>query len=126
LHAYDGHIHDTNVAQRAAACDAAFAPVESLRQKLERAGLPVPRVVAGGTPTFPMHARRAHVECSPGTCVFWDAGYGKKLPDLEFLPSALVLTRVVSKPTPNCLCLDLGHKAIASEMPQPRLVFLNL
>jgi len=45
---------------------------------------------------------------------------------LDFLPAALVLTRVVSKPTPNRLCLDLGHKAIASEMPHPRVVFLNL
>jgi D-serine deaminase-like pyridoxal phosphate-dependent protein len=126
LHAYDGHVHDSDVTERTAACEAAFAPVEVLRRRLERDGLPVPRVVAGGTPTFPMHARRGNVECSPGTCIFWDAGYGKKLPDLDFLPAALVLTRVVSKPTSNRLCLDLGHKAIASEMPHPRVVFLNL
>src|SRR6266536_828390 len=126
LHAYDGHIHDSDVAERTLACDAAFAPVEVLRRKLEWEGLSVPRVVAGGTPTFPMHARRGDVECSPGTCVFWDAGYGKKLPDLDFLPAALVFTRVVSKPIPDRLCLDLGHKAIGSEMPHPRVVFLNL
>jgi D-serine deaminase-like pyridoxal phosphate-dependent protein len=45
---------------------------------------------------------------------------------LEFLPAAAVLTRVVSKPGPNRLCLDLGHKSIASEMPHPRVQFLNL
>ena len=126
LHAYDGHIHDPEVAARTVACEAAFAPVEVLRRKLEQEDLPVPRVVAGGTPTFPMHARRGDVECSPGTCVFWDAGYGKKLPDLDFLPAALVFTRVVSKPTPNRLCLDVGHKALASEMPHPRVIFLDL
>ena len=126
LHAYDGHIHDTDVAERAAACEAAFAPVAVLRRKLERENLSVPRVVAGGTPTFPMHARRADVECSPGTCVFWDAGYARMFPDLDFLPAAVLLTRVVSKPAPNRLCLDLGHKAVASEMPHPRVVFLNL
>ena len=126
LHAYDGHIHDPDLAARSVACESAFAPVEVLRRKLEWEGLSVPRVVAGGTPTFPMHARRGDVECSPGTCVLWDAGYGKKLPDLDFLPAALVLTRVVSKPTPDRLCLDLGHKAIASEMPHPRVVFLSL
>ena len=126
LHAYDGHIHDTDVAARTLACDAAFAPVEVLRRKLEREGLSVPRVVAGGTPTFPIHARRGNVECSPGTCVLWDAGYGKKLPDLDFLPAAVVLTRVVSRPAPDFLCLDLGHKAIASEMTHPRVLFLNL
>jgi len=126
LHAYDGHISDTDVEQRAAACEAAFAPVEVLRRKLEREGLSVPRVVAGGTPTFPMHARREGVECSPGTCIFWDAGYARKLPDLDFLPAAVLFTRVVSKPTPTRVCLDLGHKAVASEMPHPRVVFLNL
>src|SRR5438874_4023494 len=126
LHAYDGHIHDPDAAERTAACESAFAPVEALRRKLEGEGLSVPRVVAGGTPTFPMHARRGHVECSPGTCVLWDAGYGKTLPDLDFLPAALVLTRVVSKPTPDRLCLDLGHKAVASEMPHPRVEFLGL
>jgi 3-hydroxy-D-aspartate aldolase len=126
LHAYDGHLNDTDLEARTASCEAAFAPVELLRRKLEREGLPVPRVVAGGTPTFPMHAKRANVECSPGTCVFWDSGYSKKLPDLDFLPSAVLLTRVVSKPTPTRLCLDLGHKAVASEMSHPRVVFLNL
>jgi D-serine deaminase-like pyridoxal phosphate-dependent protein len=45
---------------------------------------------------------------------------------MEFLNAALVLTRVVSKPGGNRLCLDLGHKAIASENPHPRVVFLNL
>jgi D-serine deaminase-like pyridoxal phosphate-dependent protein len=126
LHAYDGHIHDPDVAARTAACETAFAPVEILRRKLEREGLPVPRVVAGGTPTFPMHARRGDVECSPGTCLLWDAGYARKLADLDFLPAAVVLTRVVSKPAFDRLCLDLGHKAVASEMPHPRVVFLNI
>jgi len=126
LHAYDGHIHNTEVAERERECEAAFAPVESLRRKLVRENLPVPRVVTSGTPTFPMHARRPDVECSPGTCVFWDAGYARKLPDLDFLPAAVLLTRVVSKPTATRLCLDLGHKAVASEMPHPRVVFLNL
>ena len=90
------------------------------------AGLPVPRVVSGGTPTFPIHARNDSVECSPGTCVLWDSGYEEKFADLDFLVAALVLTRVVSKPGANRLCLDLGHKAIAAENPHPRVKFLNL
>jgi D-serine deaminase-like pyridoxal phosphate-dependent protein len=100
--------------------------VEALRRQLSAAGLLVPRVVAGGTPTFPVHARRAEVECSPGTCVFWDGSCASNVPELPFLPAALVLTRVISKPGSNRLCLDLGHKAVAAEMPQPRVGFLNL
>ena len=126
LHVYDGHIHDSDLAARNKNCDAAFAPAIALRDELTRAGLPGPRVVAGGTPTFPIHARRADVECSPGTCVFWDFGYATKIPDMDFLPAALVLTRVVSKPGANRLCLDLGHKAIASENPHPRVHLLEL
>jgi D-serine deaminase-like pyridoxal phosphate-dependent protein len=126
LHAYDGHIGDSDPAARTAACEAAFEPVLALRQQLTAADLPVPRLVAGGTPTFPMHARNSDRECSPGTCVFWDASYASRFADMPFLPAALVLTRVVSKPGHNHLCLDLGHKAIASEMPQPRVEFLNL
>ncbi|MGH7968935.1 MAG: D-TA family PLP-dependent enzyme [Limisphaerales bacterium] len=126
LHAYDGHIGDTDLVKRTAACEEGFRPVTTFRRELESAGLLVPRVVAGGSPTFPIHARRGDVECSPGTCVFWDAGYSRKLPDQDFKPAALVLTRVISKPGINRLCLDLGHKAIASEMPQPRAEFLNL
>jgi D-serine deaminase-like pyridoxal phosphate-dependent protein len=126
LHTYDGHIRDADVAARTAASDAAFGPVARLADRLEAAGLPVPRIVAGGTPTFPVHARRTGVELSPGTCVFWDAGYGSQLADLPFRPAALVLTRVVSRPGSHRLCLDLGHKAVASENPHPRVQFLNL
>lgn len=123
LHAYDGHLHQSVPAERGAAADAGFARVSALKSELIRAGLPVPRVVCGGTPTFPLHARRADVECSPGTCVLWDAGYAAKIPDLQFQHAAVLFTRVISRPAPNRLCLDLGHKAVASENPHPRVLF---
>ena len=126
LHAYDGHLTQSDPTARAAACVEAFAPVAALRSELLTLGLPVPQVVAGGTPTFPMHAALSDVQCSPGTCVLWDASYAVKLPDLAFNPAAVLLTRIVSKPATNRLCLDLGHKAVASEMPHPRVVFPDL
>ena len=126
LHAYDGHIHDRDPQARWESCEKAFAPVRAFRDRLVVAGLPAPRVVAGGTPTFPFHARQTDVECSPGTCVLWDWGYSTNLPDLDFVPAAALLTRVVSKPTATRLCLDLGHKAVASEMAPPRVHFPEL
>ncbi len=126
LHVYDGHVHEADLAKRTVLCREAFGPADELRRDLLAAGLPVPRVVAGGTPTFPIHAENASVECSPGTCVLWDFGYSSKFADLNFLHAGLVLTRVVSKPGPNRLCLDLGHKAIGAENPPPRVSFLNL
>lgn len=126
LHAYDGHIHDTDVGLRTRRAEAAYAPVAALRQRLEAAGLPVPLVVAGGSPTFPIHAPNPDRETSPGTYVFWDSGYGPTLSDLPFLPAALVLTRVISKPAGGRLCLDLGHKALSADKPSPRVQLLNL
>jgi D-serine deaminase-like pyridoxal phosphate-dependent protein len=125
LHAYDGHIVARDLSERLAASDAAFEPVTALAKRLREAGH-APRIIAGGTPTFPAHARRAGVTLSPGTCVLWDAGYESKLPDLHFEPAAALLTRVISKPGEDRICLDLGHKAVASEMPQPRVVFPEL
>jgi D-serine deaminase-like pyridoxal phosphate-dependent protein len=57
--------------------------------------------------------------------LLWDAGYAAGFSDLDFLHAAVVAGRVISKPREH-ICLDLGHKSIASEMPQPRLKFLNL
>jgi len=126
LHAYDGHIHEADADVRRGLYESAFAPVLAFRQELEAAGLPVPRLVAGGSPTFPFHAKETDRECSPGTTVLWDFGYGDKFADLPFLPAAVLLTRVISKPGPNRLCLDLGHKAVAAENPHPRVRFLEL
>ena len=117
LHIYDGHIRESNIAARTIHCETDFAPVRKMWKELQEAGLRVPRVVAGGTPTFPVHARDDRRECSPGTCILWDISYGQLLPDLDFLPAAFVLTRVISKPGGGRLCLDLGYKAIASENP---------
>jgi len=126
LHAYDGHIHEPDAAKRRAMCEQAFAPVIALRAKLESLGLPVPSLVAGGTPTFPIHATHEDRECSPGTTVLWDFGYGDKFADLPFLHAAVLLARVVSKPAPDRLCLDLGHKSVAAENPHPRVRFMEL
>lgn len=126
IHAYDGHIHDHDPAARELSVNQAYAGVECLRDRLIALELPVPNYVASGTPTFAIHARRGQYECSPGTCVLWDYGYGINYSDLNFHLAALMLTRVISKPAPGHLTLDLGHKSIASEMPHPRVSFLNL
>lgn len=126
LHAYDGHIHETDPVARASLCDAAFAGVERMREAIAAETRQEVVIVAGGTPTFPIHARRAEVQCAPGTFVLWDFGYADKFPDLGFDVAAVLLTRVLSKPGPGRLCLDLGHKAVASENPHPRVRLMEL
>lgn len=126
LHAYDGHLRDTDLEIRKKQCDEAFSPVKLLAEQIKsETGIEV-IIVAGGSPTFPIHAKRKDVECSPGTFIYWDSGYASILKEQPFLFSAVVLTRVISKPAEGILCLDLGHKSIASENPlEKRVTFLN-
>jgi D-serine deaminase-like pyridoxal phosphate-dependent protein len=128
LHAYDGHIHDSDLAKRRHAAQSGLESTLALRERLLKRGLPVPRLVVGGTPTLPIHAELEipGVECSPGTIVLHDDGYGSRYPDLKFTPAALLLTRVVSRPAADRLCLDLGHKAVAADPAGPRARLLEL
>jgi len=56
----------------------------------------------------------------------WDFGQEGVCPDHHFENAALLMTRVLSKPAPGLLCFDLGHKAVASEMPHPRVRLIGL
>jgi len=126
LHVYDGHLHEPDFEKRIKLSNEAFAPVNEMITELQKSFPGAVKVVAGGTPTFPVHALRKDVELSPGTLLLWDWGYGSKFTDLEFQHAAVLVTRVVSKPGKDMLCLDLGHKAVASEMPHPRAIFPDI
>ena len=126
LHAYDGHIRDSDLNARTQRCEEAFEPVKTLHADIEKQSGQKLLVIAGGTPTFPIHAKRKNVQCSPGTFVYWDKGYESILPEQPFLFAALVVTRVISLPTHDTICIDLGHKSVASEnVLDKRVFFLN-
>lgn len=125
LHVYDGHILDTDLKIRKEACEKDFKPVLRLRDKIQALGFKAERIVAGGTPTFPIHVLRDDVDVSPGTFVFWDEKYFINYPDLNFLHAAVIVSRIVSRPLAYHICLDLGHKSVASEMNLPRVKILD-
>lgn len=126
LHAYDGHLRDEDLALRSRKCHEGFEPVLTMQKNLTESGLSEPIIVVGGSTTFPIHATRKNVVCSPGTFIYWDKGYHDKFAEQKFVFAALVVTRVVSKPTDDLICIDLGHKAIASENAlNNRVFFLN-
>lgn len=126
LHVYDGHIHEHDLSLRRKMCNESFAPVSALIDSLRKKRVPQISIVAGGTPSFPVHAEYKGAELSPGTLLLWDQGYSDSFTDMSFLHAAVLLTRVVSKPADDLLCVDLGHKAVASEMPHPRVKILGL
>lgn len=124
LHVYDGQNHQVSLEERTAAVMECWKPVAAMRDELVAEGIAVPRIVAGGTGSFPVFATidDPTIELSPGTCVFHDVGYGACFPDLNFEPAAVLLTRVVSRPTANRVTLDLGYKAVASDPPAGKRV----
>lgn len=128
LHGYDGQIHDTDLSTRENNVQVGLEQTVSLRDQLIAKGLEVPRLVMGGTPTFPIYANLdlPGLECSPGTIVLQDHGYASRYPDMPFVPAALLLTRVVSRPRHDRLCLDLGHKAVAADPTGPRVYLPDL
>lgn len=114
FHAYDGHIRDTDTDKRKASVESSFSEAERLLQPFKE----TKTFITGGSITFPIHASYSDRELSPGTTLLWDRGYGENYPDLDFDIAATLLTRVISKPGPDLLCLDFGYKAVASEMKQ--------
>lgn len=126
LHAYDGQIRDTDINQRKLNADAAFESVIELASKIETSSQKKLNIVAGGSPTFPVHAQRKNIECSPGTFVFWDYGYKTQFSDEPFDYAALVITRIISIVDEYTICTDLGHKSVSAENAiEKRIHFLN-
>ncbi|WET00946.1 D-TA family PLP-dependent enzyme [Flavobacterium sp. YJ01] len=117
IHIYDGHIKGT-VEERNLEASKSFEQISNKSENL--------KIVAGGSNTFPFYASQENVECSPGTFVFWDSNYQNNLPEQDFKAALIIVGTIISKPTRNTFCVDIGYKAVSSENPiDKRLVILN-
>lgn len=126
LHAYDGHIHDSDYAVRQKRSDESMGPVFKLIDDITAKGYPKPIVIAGGSPTFPIISTIKDIECSPGTFAYWDRGYLLAFPEQPFQTAALLIARVISLPEEGRICIDLGHKSVSAENElAKRVYFLN-
>lgn len=125
LHCYDGQrseAYDLRVQK----VEESLQPIHALVDGLQKDGLDCSVLVMGGTPSFPCHAAYTDVYLSPGTLILMDAGYQKKYPDLNFMPGAAVMTRVVSHPGDGIFTIDLGYKGISSDPAGSRGVLRNV
>ncbi|NAY91973.1 D-TA family PLP-dependent enzyme [Muricauda sp. JGD-17] len=126
LHVYDGHLRDNNFSIRNQKIEKGLEEVSAYFDTL-REKHPDIKMICGGTPSFTSHLKQENRITSPGTCVLWDWGYGEKLTEQNFKYAALLVTRIISKPTEEIVTVDLGHKSVASENPiDKRVKFLNL
>jgi D-serine deaminase-like pyridoxal phosphate-dependent protein len=100
---------------------------------LEGAGLAPKEVITAGTPAFPCtlscpgFARPpfAH-RASPGTVVYCDVASLSQLPsEYGYRPAALVLSTVASRPTPDRITCDAGHKTVSADAGVPTCAVLG-
>lgn len=114
LHAYDGHIRDKVYEDRAKQVETDFTSFYELLGQLNHSDL---ELVVSGTPSFLVHHKNHLFTCSPGTFIFFDAGYAALFPENTFEFGVEIIARIISKPTDSTICLDLGHKSVAAENP---------
>lgn len=127
LHVYDGQNHQSDLQDRRAAVNQLWQSVWKMVTDLKAEGLSMPKLVCGGTPTFPVYAAmgssnsEVSIECSPGTCILSDINYGRNYTDMSgYKPAAVLLTRVISKHHADRVTTDLGYKAVSADQPLGR------
>lgn len=125
LHAYDGHRHEADPAERRRLVHAGYDELAALVRQLSAAGIEVAEVISAGTPAFPAaleHPGLATLpgtvhRVSPGTVVYHDLRSTAQNPDLPAEFAATVLTRVASLPGEDRFTCDAGSKAIEAAAP---------
>lgn len=125
LHCYDGN-HQQDFQKRDSEIASLDFKINQVISSLFQEGLNCSTVVAGGSPSFPCHARHTNWYLSPGTLVVQDAGYCQSFPDIPCIPGAAIMSRVISHPGPELFTIDLGYKGIAADPPGQRGYFVGL
>jgi len=126
LHCYDGHRHESDYEERNREVAALDEQIAAIKERLLKAGMDCGILIMGGTPSFPCHQKLNKEYLSPGTCIIQDAGYREAYRDLDFVPGAAVLARVVSVPGNNTFTLDMGTKAVATDPAPERAVLVGM
>lgn len=127
LHYYDGHIHQEDLERR---MEMARPGYEELCELAARTG--AKEVVTAGTPAFPCSLAFAGFSngdfihrVSPGTVVYNDSSSLRILPGYGFRPAVLVLSHVISHPTPAIITCDAGHKSLSVDSGVPNCQVLG-
>jgi D-serine deaminase-like pyridoxal phosphate-dependent protein len=126
LHAYDGHVRAADLTLRRQQWQVVVQATLGLAQQITDLGYPAPQIVAGGSSTSGLWLEVPGVEVGAGTAALWDHGQTITCPESDMIHAAVLAARVISRPQTDLLCLDLGHKAVAAEMPQPRVHWFGL
>ncbi len=127
LHYYDGQLSKYELTERETVAHRGYDQLMKLIAALRDSGIEVGEVITAGTPAFPCslsyapfrNANFVH-RVSPGTVVYSDCTSLAQLPDdWPYQPAAVVLSTVVSRPTPERITCDGGHKTVSADSGVP-------
>jgi D-serine deaminase-like pyridoxal phosphate-dependent protein len=127
LHYYDGHLSSLVLPEREAVAHEGYEHLLGIIDALERADIRIEEVITAGTPAFPCtlsypgftNAPFLH-RASPGTIVYNDCSSLTQLPsEYGYRPAALVVSSVVSHPSPGRFTCDAGHKTVSADSGVP-------
>jgi D-serine deaminase-like pyridoxal phosphate-dependent protein len=121
VHYYDGHVTSNEEAQRG------YSKLMEAVDAIENAGIGVREVITSGTPAMPFalgfepfRAANFVHRVSPGTVVYNDTTSLQQMsPEFGYQPAVVVVSRVVSHPTPDRLTCDAGHKSVSADAGVP-------
>ena len=133
LHYYDGHHRAPDLEARTAEAHRGYDHLLGIVNKLARAGSEVEEVITSGTPSFPaaldykpFRSGRFVHRVSPGTVVYNDLTSLSQLSEeIGYLPAALVITSVVSRPLNSMVTCDAGHKTVSADSGDPTCAVLG-
>lgn len=122
LFGYEGHtVMIPGMDQRRRAAEEALGQLVGVRGQLERDGIPVHIVSAGGTGTYEITGNYAGItEVEAGSYVTMDGRYQEAGADFELALTAVA--RAMSVSGADRAIIDAGHKTLTSEFGTPRLL----
>ena len=76
--------------------------------------------------TYFVNKEYSNYQCFPKRDEIFAAFDCCSFKDLKFFHAAVLVGSIISRPSEDLMCLNLGHKSVASEMDFPRLKLLNI
>jgi D-serine deaminase-like pyridoxal phosphate-dependent protein len=127
LHYYDGHLSSFEHPERESIAHRGYDRLMEVMAAFGRSHIEVAEIITAGTPTFPCTLSYAPFHnppfihrASPGTIVYNDCSSLAQLPpEFGYLPAAVVVSTVVSHPSPGRFTCDAGHKTVSADAGSP-------
>jgi D-serine deaminase-like pyridoxal phosphate-dependent protein len=133
LHYYDGHLGSLELKERTSVAHKGYDRLLNVINQIEDHGPRVEEVITAGTPAFPCtlsyssfaKATFAH-RASPGTVIYGDCSSLGQLPTTwGYQPAAVVISTVVSHPSPDRITCDAGHKTVSADAGSPTCAIIG-